>query len=229
MATLSPAASSLLRQRFGLVLILGASLALSTVLIVFRVFWTHHITFVFLLWNLFLAAIPLGLSLLLGLLTPNARRRWLLPVGLLWLLFFPNAPYILTDLLHLGQYPGVPRWYDLTLILTAGWNGLMLGYASLLDMQRFVEERLGWATGWVFSTVALTLSSYGVYLGRFLRWNSWDILTNPFSLAYDILGTLLHPASHPRAWGVTVLLGAFLLLGYLTLRALGRLQVTAEE
>ncbi|GAB2952357.1 DUF1361 domain-containing protein [Hymenobacter coalescens] len=225
MSALSPSASALLRHRFGLVLILAASLALSTVLVVFRVFWTHHITFVFLLWNLFLAAIPMGLTLLLGALEPPQRRRWLLPVGLLWLLFFPNAPYILTDLLHLGRFAGVPRWYDLTLILTAAWNGLMLGYASLLDMQRFVEERLGWAAGWVFSCAALTLSAFGVYLGRFLRWNSWDIVTNPFSLAYDILGILLHPASHPRAWGMTLLFGAFLLLGYLTLRALGRLQV----
>lgn len=226
--SLSPTTSAALRQRFGLVLILAASLALSGVLIVFRVFWTHHITFVFLIWNLFLAAIPMGLTLVLGLTDPATRRRWLLPVGLLWLLFFPNAPYILTDLLHLGEYPGVPRWYDLTLILTAAWNGLMLGYASLLDMQRFVEERLGWAAGWGFSAAALMLSAYGVYLGRFLRFNSWDIVTNPFSLAYDILDTLLHPAHHPRAWGVTLLLGAFLLLGYLTVRALGRLQVAPE-
>jgi uncharacterized membrane protein len=229
MLALLPSISVQQRQRFGLVLILGASLALSTVLIVFRVFLTHRVSFVFLLWNLFLAAIPLGLTLLLGLMEPAQRRRWLLPVGALWLLFFPNAPYILTDLLHLGEYPGSPRWFDLTLILTAAWNGLMLGYASLLDMQRFVEERLSWAAGWAFSTFTLMLSAYGVYLGRFLRWNSWDIVTNPFSLAYDILDTLLHPAHHPRAWGVTLLLGAFLLLGYLTVRALGRLQVATAE
>lgn len=229
MSALSPTASPLLRQRFGLLLILGTSLAMSAVLIVFRVFLTHRISLVFLIWNLFLAAIPLGLTLLLGLMPPETRRRWLLPVGGLWLLFFPNAPYILTDLLHLGEYPGIPRWYDLTLILTAAWNGLMLGYASLLDMQRFVEERLGWVSGWAFSTFTLMLSAYGVYLGRFLRWNSWDIVTNPFSLAYDIIDTLLHPTHHPRAWGVTLLLGVFLLLGYLTLRALGRLQLAAEE
>ncbi|WP_400191316.1 DUF1361 domain-containing protein [Hymenobacter sp. B81] len=219
----------LLRQRYDLLLILGASLALSTVLVLFRVFWTQHITFVFLLWNLFLAAIPLGLSLLLGTVEPGVRRRWLLPVGLLWLLFFPNAPYILTDLLHLGKYTGVPRWYDLLLILTAAWNGLMLGYASLLDMQRFVAERLGRAAGWLFSSAALLLSAYGVYLGRFLRWNSWDVVANPFSLAYDIIGTLLHPTAHPRAWGLTLLMGAFLLLGYLTVRALGRLQLAEDS
>lgn len=221
-------AGSVLRPRFGLVLILGASLALSTAMIAYRLFWTREFTYSFLLWNLFLAAIPLGLSLLLGMMTPERRRFWLLPISALWLLFFPNAPYILTDLLHLGRYSGIPLWYDLLLIVTAAWNGLMLGYASLLDMQRFVEERLGWLAGWAFSTGVLALSGYGVYLGRFHRWNSWDIVTNPFSLAYDILDTLLHPNHHHRAVGVTVLLGAFLLLGYLTLRALGRLQVAED-
>ena len=229
MLALSPTASPLLRQRVGLLLILSASLILTAVLLAFRAFLTHHLSFLFLVWNLFLAAIPLGLTVLLGLLTPAGRRRWLLPVGALWLLFFPNAPYVLTDLLHLHERPGVPLWFDLTLILTAAWNGLMLGYASLLDMQRFVEERLGWVPGWAFTTLTLLLSAYGIYLGRFLRWNSWNIVTNPFSLAYDILDTLLHPSHHPRAWGVTVLFGVFLLLGYLTLRALGRLQLTAEE
>lgn len=228
MKALSQTASDLLRQRFGLVLVLAASLALTAVLLVFRVFWTHHITFVFLIWNLFLAAVPLGLSLLLGLLTPAARRRWLLPVSLVWLLFFPNAPYVLTDLLHVRPQAGIPHWYDLLLNVSAAWNGLMLGYASLLDMQRFVEERAGWRAGWAFSSGALLLSGFGVYLGRFLRWNSWNVVTQPRDLAYDLLDHFLHPTAHLRAWEVTLLLGAFLLLGYLTLRALGRVQLAQE-
>jgi uncharacterized membrane protein len=185
--------------------------------------------FVFLLWNLFLAAIPFGLTLLLDMVPPATRRRLLLPVGMLWLLFFPNAPYILTDLFHLHERAEVPLWYDLALILSCAWNGLMLGYASLLDMQRFVHERLGWLGGWAFATLALGLSGFGVYLGRFLRWNSWDIVTNPLHLAYDIADRLLHPLAHRGTWGVTLLYGTFLLLGYATVRVLGRLQLAPEN
>ncbi|MBG8554850.1 DUF1361 domain-containing protein [Hymenobacter guriensis] len=211
-----------LRQRLNLVLVLGASLALSVVLIAFRVFLTHKITLVFLLWNLFLALIPFGLSTLLGLAHGRLKARVLLPVGAVWLLFFPNAPYILTDLFHLEPRAGVPFWYDLALILSCAWNGLMLAYASLTDMQTLVMRRLGWWAGWGFAAVALLLNSFGTYLGRYLRFNSWDIVTNPLTLFYDILNRLVHPTAHLSTWGVTLLFGAFLLLGYATVRLMGR-------
>ena len=213
-----------LRRRLHLLLVLGASLALSVLLIAFRVLLTKQLLFVFLLWNLFLALIPFCLSSMLGLAAVRLRARVLLPVGAVWLLFFPNAPYILTDLFHLEPRPGVPYWYDLVLLLSCAWNGLMLAYASLYDMQAVVKHRLGATAGWVFAGGALLLSAFGIYLGRYLRFNSWDVLLNPFSLFYDILQRLLNPLYHPRAWGVTLLFGLFLLVGYATVRLLGRLE-----
>lgn len=218
-----------LRQRFNLLLVLGASLALSVVLIALRVFFTQQLTFVFLLWNLFLALIPFGLSTMLSVSAGRLQARVLLPVGLVWLLFFPNAPYILTDLFHLEPRAGVPYWYDLALILSCAWNGLMLAYASLTDMQALVARRLGWVASWGFVTVALLLSSFGVYLGRYLRFNSWDIITNPLTLFFDIITRLLHPFAHPATWGVTLLYGVFLLLGYITVRLLGRMKEAEEQ
>lgn len=212
-----------IRQRLNLILLLGASLALSVVLIAFRVFFTQQITFAFLLWNLFLAFIPFGLSTMLGLSAGRLKARVLLPVGLVWLLFFPNAPYILTDLFHLERRVSIPYWYDLALILSCAWNGLMLAYASLIDMQTLVARRLGTGAGWAFATVALLLSSFGIYLGRYLRFNSWDVVTNPLTLFFDIVSRLLHPFSHPSTWGVTLLYGVFLVLGYATVRLLGRM------
>jgi uncharacterized membrane protein len=217
-----------LRQRLSLLLVLGASLTLSVVLITFRVFLTHQITFVFLLWNLFLALIPFGLSTMLELSAGRLQARVLLPVGAVWLLFFPNAPYILTDLFHLEPRAGVPYWYDLALLLSAAWNGLMLAYASLTDMQALVARRLGRGAGWAFATMALLLSSFGVYLGRYLRFNSWDIVTNPLTLFYDILHRILHPTAFSGTWGVTLLYGVFLLLGYATVRLLGPADETRE-
>lgn len=217
------------RQRLSLMLVLGASLALSLALITARVFVTHQLTFVFLLWNLFLALIPFGLSTMLGLSAGQLRRRLLLPVGVVWLLFFPNAPYILTDLFHLEARPGVPYWYDLGLILSCAWNGLMLAYASLLEMQSIVQRRLGAITGWAFVLLASVLSGFGIYLGRYLRYNSWDILTNPITLFYDILNRVLHPLAHPRTYGVTVLFSAFLVLGYVTVRQLGQMSSNTNK
>jgi uncharacterized membrane protein len=218
-----------LRQRLHLLLVLGASLMLSVVLVAFRVLLTQQIHFVGLLWNLFLALVPFGLSTMLGLAAGPIRARVLLPVGAVWLLFFPNAPYILTDLFHLEPRPGVPYWYDLALILSCAWNGLMLAYASLLDMQNLVRRRLGATVSWLFAAVTLLLSSFGIYLGRFLRFNSWDIITNPLTLFYDIVSRVLHPAAHPRTWGVTLLFGLFLLIGYSTVRLMGRMSTGPRE
>jgi len=208
--------------RLTLVFVLAASIALSLVLVVGRVLMTGQLLFLFLVWNLFLALIPFALSTLLGIATGPLRARLLVPVGAAWLLFFPNAPYLVTDLFHLDTRPGVPLWYDLALILSCAWNGLMLAYASLSDMQRLVQRRLGLWAGWAFATIALLLSSFGIYLGRYLRFNSWDVLSNPLTLFYDILNRVLHPFTYPRAWGVTLVFGVFLLVGYGTVRLLGR-------
>ena len=210
------------RTRLALAFVLAASLALSVLLIAGRVALTGRLSFLFLIWNLFLAVIPFGISTMLGAARGPLRARVLLPAGAAWLLFFPNAPYILTDLFHLDSRPGVPLWYDLALILSCAWNGLMLAYASLADMQQLVQQRLGAGIGWAFATVALLLSSFGIYLGRYLRFNSWDVLTNPLTLFYDIVDRLLHPFSFPGTWGVTLVFGLFLLLGYGTVRLLGR-------
>ncbi len=216
---LSPGA---LRHRLPLFFVLGLSLALSFALIAVRILITGQLQFAFLLWNLFLAAIPFGLSAALALAARPPGARLLLPVGAAWLLFFPNAPYLVTDLFHLVPRPGVPYWYDLALIMSCAWNGLMLAFASLLDMHTLVRQRLGGGAGWLFVTLALGLSAFGVYLGRYLRYNSWDILSNPFTLFYDIVQRLLHPFHNWQTWGVTVVFWAFLLIAYATVRLLGR-------
>ena len=98
----------------------------------------------------------------------------------MWLAFFPNAPYILTDFLHLGSMGDiVPGWYDVLLLYWFAWTGLILGIVSLYLMQEIVTRGLGTAAGWVFVVVAAGLGSFGIYLGRFLRWNSWDLVRRP--------------------------------------------------
>jgi uncharacterized membrane protein len=170
----------------------------------------------FLIWNTFLALVPYGVSTLLILFENKIKSKWFMAVPfIIWLCFFPNAPYILTDLFHLKQRPGVPYWYDLALILFFAWNGLMLGYASLLDMQAVVSRHFNRIIGWLTAIGSLILGSFGIYLGRYLRWNSWDVLSSPYNLLHDISERIFNPLSHPQTYGVTLIFSLFLILGYL--------------
>ena len=127
-----------------------------------------------------------------------------------------------------GSRPPIPLWYDLVLLLSCACTGLLLGYLSLLEIQSAVEERLGHATGWIVAASSLLLSGFGIYLGRFLRWNSWEVVTDPAGLFLDISDRLLHPTAYPRAYAVTFIFGSGLLLGYAALRALMSARAPAE-
>lgn len=190
-------------------------------LFVLRVGRSGSLMYLFLCWNLLLAWIPWGAGRAFR---AASRRRASAARQLgwfaLWMLFLPNAPYITTDLLHLAARPPIPLWYDLALLLSSAGTGLLLGYLSLLDVQAAVEERFGRVKGWGVAIGALFLSGFGIYLGRFLRWNSWDVLTDPAGLFGDIAVRLLNPTSHPRTYGVTLIFGIGLLLGYAALRSL---------
>jgi uncharacterized membrane protein len=205
-------------HRLHAIILFFLTTVLCVTLVMLRVHFTEKVTFVFLVWNIFLALIPYSISTLLILYQDKFTTRIsvALPI-LLWLLFFPNAPYILTDLFHLKQRAGVPYWYDLALILFFAWNGLMLGYASLMDIQHVLTKLFNRFVGWFVAVSSLVLGSYGIYLGRYQRWNSWDIIASPIGLFYDIIRPFTDPFAHPRTFGVTLIFSIFLVLGYLLL------------
>lgn len=174
-----------------------------------------------LVWNLFLAWIPLVFALLVY----DAHRRGARPVVLLaggaaWLLFFPNAPYLLTDFKHLDSWTGVPVWFDVVLLSAAAWTGLLLGFASLYLVQSVARDLLSAAAAWAIVLASIVLGSVGMYLGRFERWNSWDVVSSPRPLFGDLWSGIMSPADHPRALAVTVLFAAFLTLAYVTFYSL---------
>lgn len=205
-------------NRLWSLLIFALTTSICVAMVAVRVHYASNAMFIFLVWNIFLALIPYGISTLLVLYHNQIKSKWLLVIPLfIWLSFFPNAPYILTDLFHLRQRPGVPFWYDLALILFFAWNGLMLGYASLIDIQHVLSERFNNLIGWGVAIGSLILGSFGIYLGRYLRWNSWDVLSSPTNLFNDILDRVLNPMAHPQTYGVTIIFSVFLVVGYLLL------------
>jgi uncharacterized membrane protein len=188
-----------------------------------RVAHSGTLHFVNLVWNLFLAWIPFGLALLVddGF-RRGAPRKLLVLGGGLWLLFIPNAPYITTDLKYVGDWGGAPLWYDFALAGAAATIGLALGFFSLYLMERIVGRVAGAVSAWLFVAGVLVLSSLGVLLGRFQRWNSWDVFTRPGSLFDDLWTAATSPAEHVRLLVLGVLFTGFLGACYLVFYSLAR-------
>jgi len=183
-----------------------------------RYYVTGTRTYHFLNWNLFLAFIPWFISSVIVLYRVNNKSA-LFVLAFSWLLFFPNSPYILTDLFHLHKGTAAPMWFDLVLILSFAWTGLLYGFSSLLDMERIFTPYIKKIVIGIITSVFLFLSCFGVYLGRYLRWNSWDIIANPIALFYDIGDRFLHPFQHSRTWGMTLFLGILLNMMYFSFRS----------
>ncbi len=184
-----------------------------------RVLYSGVPNFTYLIWNLFLAWIPFVLAILVYDGYRRGAQRWALVVlGALWLAFFPNAPYIVTDFVHLDHDPISPYWFDAFTIAAFATTGMLLGLGSLHLVQSVVRKGLGSRAGWVAPAAALALGSVGIYLGRFVRLNSWDIWTSPRSFAHLAHQRLVDPFGNPRLIAVTVastlLLGAAYLIVY---------------
>ena len=212
--------SFIIRNRYKIAifgLLLGASL-FSVFLVIARMAYSDSQQYRGLIWNLFLAWIPFVLAYIAYAL--SWKRIWLIftiPIfAFMWLIFFPNAPYILTDLQYLNSVVSVtPLWFDIILLVWFTWTSMLLGLVSLYMMHEIVQRHFGRWPGWIFVLIVSGLSSAGIYIGRFMRWNSWDILQNPSELAMDILGLAIDPSL--RLLAFTTLFAAFFLFVYLTL------------
>jgi uncharacterized membrane protein len=194
------------------------SIAFSMGLLFVRFIYSQSTDYRFYGWNTFLAMVPYVMSRqLLRLKKLNITAGILLAV---WLLFLPNAPYMITDIFHYEERPPVPFWYDLLLVISAAWNGLILGMTALMNAETFLLRHIKpfWVTVMVF--FSLLLCGYGIFIGRFLRLNSWNILTDPAYLAYTSAHHILLPQRYPKLWVFTILFAALLSIIYFTLKKL---------
>jgi uncharacterized membrane protein len=211
------------RATLALLALLLASLICCALLVARRIA-AGEMKFSFLPGNLLLAWIPLIFALIVYELRARRSQRWgvLATCALIWFLFYPNAPYLITDLVHIKTRPPIPRWFDLVLMMSFAWTGLFLGNLSLYLMQEAVRAWRGRAWSWAFAIAMLALGALGVFVGRFWRWNSWQVVTNPFGLAGDAFRRLgKMPAWELGAFCATFF--AFSLVTYITLYTLTHL------
>ncbi|NMO13846.1 DUF1361 domain-containing protein [Pyxidicoccus fallax] len=197
------------------------STAAAVGLLALRLDWSERASYAFLTWNLFLAGVPYALSLCARLLMARGLGHgWLLtPLALGWLALFPNAPYLLTDFIHLRQRPVVPLWFDAALLALFAATGWLMGLLSLEVWKEWLERRWGRARAWAFVAVTSVLCGYGIYLGRVERWNSWDVLSEPGRLLSAMAAHLREPDAFPHLTRLTVVFAALVLLSYAVFEA----------
>jgi uncharacterized membrane protein len=195
---------------------LAVSLGFTMMLLAFRIFYAGNINYIFYVWNLFLAVVPLMLSRKLQSQETFSRRTIFILIA--WILFLPNAPYVVTDLFHYKERWPVPKWYDLLLVTSAAWNGLMAGFISVMQAEQFLSRLMSKRKTQLAILLVFFLCGYGIYIGRFLRFNSWDVITDPFQLLIHSGKHFLLPHEYLSVWKFTVLFALMLVIIYHTLK-----------
>jgi len=192
--------------------------ALAVAVLAARFFASGTLRYRFLVWNLFLAWVPYVCSVTLAEMRRRGVRstRGTAALFIAWLLFLPNAPYLVTDFVHLLHFDGFDLWYDVGLIAAFAWAGLVLTVASLRLMRQEVAMRFGAWWSHTFIAAVAVISGVGIYLGRVLRWNSWDIVLRPGMIARWIAEVLGDPMSHRRGAVISMVFAAFVWVCYAT-------------
>ncbi len=183
----------------------------SVLLFALRVVGADSYRYWFLLWNLALAWVPLIFVTLLVARLKHTRwfDGWNMTLGALWLLFLPNSFYLLSDLIHLHTTGEIGLLYDSVMFLSFIVNAFIGGYISVYLMHRALLRRLSAARARNVIIGAFLLCGYAIYLGRAMRWNSWDVLIHPADILFDTSEVILYPFSHLQ---VVVTTGSFFLL-----------------
>ncbi len=182
----------------------------------FRIVYAGRTGYIYLFWNLFLAWIPLLFAIAAEhFYNKKKPSSGFLIFGFFWMLFFPNAPYIVTDFSHLRVSLSIPLWFDVVMIASFAGTGILLGLCSLQIMGRLTLQKFGAFWSWLFVVISSLLAGFGIYLGRYLRWNSWDVLLNPGQLFQDISNRILQPLSYPQTWFISFLFAALVISSFL--------------
>lgn len=194
--------------------------------ILYRYHISDSIRYFFLIWNLFLAWIPYLIAIKLN----NKKRFHLIHFCwiFVWVLFFPNAPYIITDFFHLTKKADVPLWFDTLLIFGFSFMGLFLGLTSMSEINAHLKKRFHPVIIDVVTLSFCFIAAFGVYIGRYQRWNSWDILSSPFSLFKNMFDLSINYHQN-GIFHFSLLFGGFIMVMYLLLKSLVAKQTITKK
>ncbi len=207
--------------------LVSISLCFTLSLLVIRALYTDSVSYFFYPWNLFLALVPVLFSgLLLKQKAFNYKSILLLA---LWLLFLPNAPYLVTDIFHLTERPPIPLWFDLILVVSGAWNGILLCMISLFRVEKFLKGTNMFKQTDILMFLLLIPCGYGIYIGRYLRYNSWDVVTEPINILKTSTQHLHHPFQSLNVWLFTFIFALFLGIIYFTIKKLPRALLAAGQ
>ncbi|MCP9751695.1 DUF1361 domain-containing protein [Ferruginibacter sp. HRS2-29] len=195
-------------------------------LIGFRIAYTGSLQHLFLSWNIFLAWIPYILSQYFSEYLRKAKWKQAV-LFITWLLFFPNALYIVTDLIHIEDNKDIAVWYDAILLFASSFIGIMMAFVSLAKVESYLRNIFSRKVVTALVPIILFTASFGVYLGRFQRWNSWDVIQDPLALSMDILSNFISPVDNYRTWAITILFTGIYTMLYFFLKKLP--QALSEE
>lgn len=189
----------------------AAASVLGLTLLAAHAAWTSEAGFLFLFWNLGLAWIPVVVG---ELVVRSSSKGLSAGFGVVWLLTFPNAPYLATDLIHLQPRGGATWWGDVVLLGYFAGLGCLLGFVSLFRLHRWWEPSLSGWLAWLGVVAVVFLTGLGLYMGRFLRWSSWDVVREPAALFGDLAMRMAEPWEHPRMIAFSLTWAIVLLAGY---------------
>lgn len=195
------------------------SSAFSCILLAVRIAATGSLSYIFMPWNLFLAIVPYGITWWMSTNVSVIENKYkLIPALAVWLLFIPNAFYIITDLFHLVEIQSAPKWFDLLLVFSFAWNGILCGIISLRRVEIVITLLRGKGFSLLIVFMVMWLNAFGIYIGRFLRYNSWDIISDPFDLAREIIHMIFHPFQNLSVWVMVSGYAVFMTLLYFTIK-----------
>jgi len=136
-------------------------------------------------------------------------------LSFLWLFFLPNTWYVLTDFIHVYPTGDISELYDIVMVGTLVISGFILGFTSLFLIHKELLKRFGNRRAGQLVAGIILLASFAIYLGRDLRWNSWDVVANPSGIILNVSDRLIDPLGHLRAFNVTGLFFVLLSVMYL--------------
>jgi len=188
---------------------------LSLVLNILRVFIFGKLSLIYVIWNLFLAFIPFVISSFLLYYSNNKLNNisfWFWSI--VWFLFIPNSPYIVTDLIHIGEVHNTPIIYDSFLLFSSALTGLLLGMYSMFHMEKIIKNKYSQKIASISIFIVMFFASFGIFIGRFLRFNSWDIVSKPMSIINGVVNIFIDSSDYMVAILYTLLFLFFISMSY---------------